>query len=163
MVCEGYRKDFKWRTFAEESFGPRPTTQARKNGRSSSFATSSAQPRSIPNDGPKTAEGPGPANTWSPGLSSAFASAAHAFRENPSPRAAEHQDQRPVYPSPDSLETPSYQPAPGNFPDALDLYRLPDTTRSSSANGDGSGQSLALTSPAEARRTSRIFYYLART
>ena len=144
VVCEGYRKDYKWRSFEEQSFNPKPVPKAKKNARASSFTTSTAQPRSIPNDGPKSAEEPGPSNTWSPGLSSAFADAAHAFKDGKRPGNAEaSQDRKAGPPTPGSSNVPPYDSMPGDFADGLDPYSLPDTTRSSSANDGGSGRSMS--------------------
>ncbi len=142
VVCEGYRKDYKWRSFEEQSFNPRPVPRAKKDARSSSFITSTAQPRSIPNDGPKSGDGPDSSNNWSPGLSSAFADAAHAFKDGKRPEKAEvHYDRRAGSLTAGSLNFPPFDSISGDFPDGLDPYSLPETTRSSSANGLGSGRS----------------------
>ena len=140
VVCEGYRKDYKWRSFEEQSFNPKPPNRPRKNARSNSFTTSTAQPRSVPNDGSKSAEAPGPANGWSPGgvLSSAFADATYAFKDRGSPVRAGERKFEPLTPT--SLNLPPFNHVSGEFPDGGDGYSLPETTRSSSANGDGSGR-----------------------
>ena len=146
VVCEGYKKDYKWRSFEETSFNPRPIPKSKKSERSVSFTQSHAQPKSVPNNGPSVHHGPKPPSSWSPGLNSAFADAAHAFRGATG-----------VLSKADELKTtpPLLTPGPldpnplnygngfhGNgFPDAFDPYSLPNPTRTSSRNDDGSGQS----------------------
>lgn len=89
VVCEGYKKDYKWRTFEETTFNAKPATK-KKPFRSNSFSADNnsskpldvvdAGPTSNPQHNDPTLSSAHPANSWSPGLHSAFASAAHAFQ-----------------------------------------------------------------------------------
>jgi hypothetical protein len=135
VVCEGYKKDFKWRSFEEQSFNPKNNFKPKKNSRSFSFGTSSAQPRSIPNNGPSVPEGLGPASSWSPGgLSEAFNTATVAFQEDQSIEG-QGKTKSPVY------NLPPYDSDTAQLPDGLDPYSLPNTAASSSRIEDGSGRS----------------------
>lgn len=140
VACEGYRKDYKWRSFEEQSFGPKPAAKAKNTSRSPSFETSTTKPRSLPNDA-SLAPGSGLPEGWSPGLSSAFASAAHAFKDEIK-QDGPSQDRKTVQQrSSGAYLPPPFEPHPMDFPDGLDPYSLPNTERSSSANDDGSGNS----------------------
>ncbi|KAK5032168.1 hypothetical protein LTS07_001891 [Exophiala sideris] len=86
VVCEGYKKDYKWRTFEETTFNPKPAAK-RKAFRSNSFSTThnGARPLDIAGGGRqgRTYDGfedGNPPQTWSPGLHTAFTTAAHAFQ-----------------------------------------------------------------------------------
>src|ERR1700744_2619890 len=74
VVCEGYKKDYKWRTFEETTFAARPVAK-RKTFRSNSFSSSQnvTQPLSIAGGGRLESKHAGadsaqPPQTWSPGL-----------------------------------------------------------------------------------------------
>lgn len=89
VTCEGYKKDYKWRTFEETTFNPKPAIK-KKPVRSNSFSTDNissqpldivdAAPTSKPQHHGSNLPGTHPPNSWSPGLHSAFASAAQAFQ-----------------------------------------------------------------------------------
>ena len=142
--CGGYKKDFKWRSFEDSSFNPnKPATKPKKPNKSHEFALHETQPRSIPLNGhhKHPQHGPNPSHSYSPGLDSAFASAAHAIHGEASQSSQEQNAKRR---SP-HLNSVSYDPPPlehgaGDFPDGLDPYSLPNTS-STSTNDDGSGRS----------------------
>ncbi|KAI1626964.1 fungal-specific transcription factor domain-containing protein [Exophiala viscosa] len=88
VVCEGYKKDYKWRTFEETTFNPKPAAK-KKAFRSNSFNTNhnGARPLDIASGGLQGPtyrgfENANPPQTWSPGLHTAFTTAAHAFQRS---------------------------------------------------------------------------------
>lgn len=90
VVCEGYKKDYKWRSFEETTFNPKPATK-KKPVRSNSFSADNissgpldivdAGPTSNPQRNDTSLSNAHPPNSWSPGLHSAFANAAQAFQD----------------------------------------------------------------------------------
>ncbi|KIW26799.1 uncharacterized protein PV07_06604 [Cladophialophora immunda] len=174
VVCEGYKKDYKWRTFEETTFASRPTAK-RKAFRSNSLSPSHdvAIPLDIAGGGRPDArqtnlEAAQPAQTWSPGLHSAFETAAHAFQDkadaHPRPHGSvsspklkiERQLGRDHSPplnltTPDSIFMPAFETegmSPGlTFGDSVDPYSLTTTTTSSSVNDSNSARSFSSGSP----------------
>ncbi|KIW96740.1 uncharacterized protein Z519_02131 [Cladophialophora bantiana CBS 173.52] len=173
VVCEGYKKDYKWRTFEETTFASRPAAK-RKAFRSNSLSSdhNAAQPLDIACGGrldPKHADVKGlqPPQTWSPGLHSAFETAAHAFQDNvdghahrqgsmSSPKLKTEMqldaDQSPpLNLTPDSIFMPTFEAegiSPGlTFGDSVDPYSLTTATTSSSVNDSNSARSFSSGSP----------------
>lgn len=116
VTCEGYKKDYKWRTFEETTFNPKPAIK-KKPFRSNSFSTdpASSHPRNIVDAAPTSnpqllassnLSAPHPPNSWSPGLHSAFATAAHAFQDRSSASASS------TSPDQSSLRRGQRQPSP---------------------------------------------------
>jgi len=143
VVCEGYKKDYKWRSFEETTFTSKPTAR-KKTFRSSSFTT---QPRDIHSD--QAPQHPSdesqPAHSWSPSLNSAFATAAHAFQSSSPEKDADLSatvspppPPPPPHVTPDPIYLPSFDAHPiphqFTFPDTVEPYNL--TTASSSSNND---------------------------
>lgn len=86
VVCEGYKKDYKWRTFEETTFNSKPAVK-KKAFRSNSVDAGHipARPLDITGGGRQGVvnagfENANPPQTWSPGLHSAFTTAAHSFQ-----------------------------------------------------------------------------------
>ncbi|EXJ62983.1 hypothetical protein A1O7_03427 [Cladophialophora yegresii CBS 114405] len=171
VVCEGYKKDYKWRTFEETTFAPRPAAR-RKVVRSNSFSTSQnvTQPLHITGGGRLESthvvvDPSHPSQTWSPGLHSAFETAAHAFQDqhegqdqslgsSPDRQAEFHfsnGQSPPLDLTPDSVFMPAFEVgdiSPGvAFGDAIDPYSLTTTTTGSSINDNNSAKSLSPGSP----------------
>ncbi|KIX93715.1 uncharacterized protein Z520_10621 [Fonsecaea multimorphosa CBS 102226] len=176
VVCEGYKKDYKWRTFEETTFASRPVAK-RKAFRSNSLSPTQnvARPLDIAGGGRPDASQMGveaaqPAQTWSPGLHSAFETAAHAFRDKvdglPHPHlegflsSREQQgemrldeDHSPPLnlTTPDSIFIPAFETegmSPDlTFGDSVDPYNLSTTTTSSSVNDSNSARSFSSGSP----------------
>jgi hypothetical protein len=173
VTCEGYKKDYKWRTFEETTFAARPVTK-RKPFRSNSFSSSlsAAQPLNIAgadrsdsqNAQPDTFP---PPQTWSPGLHSAFETATHAFHgrgrdpnQNPT-SSPEDEDEtgtgtgtgmpQPPNVSPDSIFMPAFEAdsiSPNlPFADPVDPYDLTTATTRSSVDGDFEAKSFSSGSP----------------
>jgi len=142
VVCEGYKKDYKWRSFEETTFNPKPAAK-KKTVRSNSFAadniSSASQPRDIANVknvGAGAGAGAGsaptsnpqqpnndtspsnchPPNSWSPGLHSAFADAAQAFQD---PGHASASSTSPDHKA--NFKGPGPGPGPRRFSPPLDL------------------------------------------
>ena len=150
VKCEGYKKDFKWRSFEEASFNPhKNATRSKKPARSLSFTPHGNQAQSRPRDGGVNHPGkaPNPPSRHSPTLDYAFASAAHAFRGGGSPNG--HFEQRekasPPHLTPGPFNLPHFDPTVGDFPDGLDPYSLPNTSSASNDDGSGSGRSAGST------------------
>lgn len=167
VVCEGYKKDYKWRTFEETTF---TSTAKRKSFRSTSFSLdhTAARPLHIAPGGRHNPRHTGigdsdPPQTWSPGLHSAFTTAAHAFRGHGhgqgSPFITEQQEDvnleqafsptfgltsNSAFVPPFDVEgiSPSY--AYGDHPDQ---YNFLTTTSTSSANDSNSTRSFSSGSP----------------
>lgn len=134
VECEGYKKDYKWRSFEEMNFNPKPAAKAtKKHARSTSFnPNEAALPRPISQTKSEDAQQQQAASSWSPGgLSSAFENARHAFH----PPMLEPRD---IGQDPESMLPPLDFDFP---PDELDPYSLPGTSHSSSLADDGSGNS----------------------
>ncbi|OAP56777.1 hypothetical protein AYL99_08889 [Fonsecaea erecta] len=174
VVCEGYKKDYKWRTFEETTFGSRPATK-RKAFRSNSFSPTQnvARPLDIAGGGRPDARQEGldaaqPPQTWSPGLHSAFETAAHAFQDqgeghfHPQGLVSSREqhvevefDQEQSPPlhltTPDSIFMPAFKREAMSpdltFDDSVDPYSLTTTTTSSSVNDSNSARSFSSGSP----------------
>ncbi|EXJ80215.1 hypothetical protein A1O1_08357 [Capronia coronata CBS 617.96] len=166
VVCEGYKKDYKWRTFEETTFASKPAAK-RKAFRSTSFSLdhNSARPLNIAAN-PRHAdiEESKPPQTWSPGLHSAFATAAHAFhgqnQDQGLPFGAEQQgdnefERRPLPHfnlAPNSAFMPLFDAediSPEfSYPNHGDPYNfLATTTTASSTNDSNSAKSFSSGSP----------------
>ena len=175
VLCEGYKKDYKWRTFEETTFATRPTTK-RKSFRSNSFSSShhTTQPLSITvlrgNDSKYTDFNSAlPPQTWSPGIHAAFAtvheipqSRDQSLTSSPDePENAEYGAKGdfefgavpspPLRLTPESLFTPPFEgegiPADLVYGEAVDPFSLTKTISRSSANDDNSAKSLTSDSP----------------
>lgn len=167
-MCEGYKKDYKWRTFEETTFNPKPSAK-KKAFRSNSFNINPnvARPRDIAlarqdpyRGGNEDSTSP---QTWSPGLHSAFATAAHAFQgqaqsqgssSTPEQQREVKQEKTAMWPSqltPDSVYMPPFDAegiSPGlSFSDHFDPYSLLPTTTNSSTTDNNSARSFSSGSP----------------
>ncbi|KIX10296.1 uncharacterized protein Z518_01378 [Rhinocladiella mackenziei CBS 650.93] len=175
VVCEGYKKDYKWRTFEETTFTSKPSAK-RKPFRSNSFSLNHnniSQPLDITAGGrpvhqDAVVEDSQASKTWSPGLHSAFATAAHAFQrqshgQSHSQSSSLSPDQQgdlksektssspPLHLTPDSIFMPPFN-AEGispslSFGDNIDPYSLTTTTTTSSTNDNNSTCSFSSGSP----------------
>lgn len=171
VVCEGYKKDYKWRTFEETTFASRPAAK-RKAFRSNSFSASQqpSQPLDIAAGGRSEArygalDTSHPPQTWSPGLHSAFETAAHAFQDQRHPQdhslpsSPEHQvdvkhdvkESPPLNLTPDSIFMPPFE-AEGmspslTFGESMDPYTLTTSTTRTSINDNNSAKSFSPESP----------------
>ncbi|OAL37716.1 hypothetical protein AYO20_02893 [Fonsecaea nubica] len=169
----GYKKDYKWRTFEETTFASRPTVK-RKAFRSNSLSPTHnvANPLGIaggarPEVRQHRIEAIGSAQTWSPGLHSAFETAVHAFQGNgddhPQPQGSVSSPERQVdmqvdgdlspplnLTTPDSIFMPAFETdgmSPGlTLGDSVDPYSLTTTTTSSSIDSN-SAESFSSGSP----------------
>jgi hypothetical protein len=177
VVCEGYKKDYKWRTFEETTFAARPAAK-RKPFRSNSFSGQDvAQPRSIPGGGrPESSyiidDNSLPAQTWSPGIHPALDAAANAFydqqgqdlNQTSSPEGQEgvkfklkrnvkfnKSQSPPLNLTPDSIFMPAFEGegiSPSlAFGETIDPYNLTATTSRSSINDSNSVKSFTSDSP----------------
>ncbi|KAK5251022.1 hypothetical protein LTR40_011429, partial [Exophiala xenobiotica] len=120
VVCEGYKKDYKWRTFEETTFNAKPATK-KKAFRSNSFAVNhhGAQPLNIAGAGRADARHSGfeeaqPANTWSPGLHTAFTTATHAFQDQMQRQSTLSSPERQADFRPDTDRSPHLNQSPGS-------------------------------------------------
>ncbi|KIW71462.1 hypothetical protein PV04_03627 [Phialophora macrospora] len=171
VVCEGYKKDYKWRTFEETTFAAKPPAK-RKTFRSNSFSSSQnvTQPLHIASGGRSEStqvipESSHPSQTWSPGLHSAFETAAHAFQDQHESRDQSmissperqgdfnfsNEQSTPLNLTPDSVFMPAFElegisPSVA-FGDTIDPYSLTTTTTSSSVNDSNSAKSFSPGSP----------------
>ncbi|RMZ86134.1 hypothetical protein DV737_g37, partial [Chaetothyriales sp. CBS 132003] len=140
VACEGYRKDYKWRSFEDTTFNPnkpwgKPRNQPNPGNPDVPIELSQPHISPLPTELlhlPNAA--PAPVHSLSPGLDLAFASAAHALHGELADKT-------------EKVEAPSgnfCDGLSGNFCDSLDSYSLPGTVTTAS-NDDGSGQSAGST------------------
>ncbi|RMZ92613.1 hypothetical protein DV736_g152, partial [Chaetothyriales sp. CBS 134916] len=127
VACEGYRKDYKWRSFEDTTFNPnrpsaKPGNPANPGNPDVPIESSQPQISLAPTELHLPNVALAPVHKLSPGLDLAFASAANALHGELTDKT-------------EMVEYPS-----GNFYDGLDPYSLPDTATTAS-NDDGSGQS----------------------
>ena len=131
VVCEGYKKDYKWRTFEETTFNAKPATK-KKAFRSNSFAVNDhgAQPLNIAGAGRADArhvgfEEPQPAQTWSPGLHTAFTTATHAFQDQMQRQSSLSSPEQQADFKPETDRSPLLNQSPGSvFMPAFDSEGL---------------------------------------
>lgn len=166
-MCEGYKKDYKWRTFEETTFTAKPTVAKKKTLRSNSFSLNHnvARPLDIAaggRPGPRNAsiEESMPPRTWSPGLHSAFETAAHAFQaksqDQGTSTSPDRQDDIKLEAdlTPNSMFMPPFDTegiSPtlsfGDSMDPFNLTRTTTTTTNSSGNDNKSTGSFSDGSP----------------
>jgi len=120
VVCEGYKKDYKWRTFEETTFNAKPANK-KKAFRSNSFAVNhhGAQPLNIAGAGRADARHVGleeaqPAQTWSPGLHTAFTAATHAFQDQVQRRGSLSSPEQQADFRPETDRSPRLNLSPGS-------------------------------------------------
>ena len=135
VVCEGYKKDYKWRTFEETTFNAKPATK-KPPFRSNSFSADNnssqpldvvdAAPISNPQHNDLNLSSAHPSNSWSPGLHSAFASATQALQGPPhASTSSTSPDQKPYSKDPT-------RPSPQlDFPPDEDFMPIFDTNEDS--------------------------------
>ncbi|KIW47421.1 uncharacterized protein PV06_00118 [Exophiala oligosperma] len=166
VVCEGYKKDYKWRTFEETTFSTKPTSK-KKAFRSNSYHADQYGPRPLNiskgglSDGTNTQhEETQPAQSWSPGLHTAFTTATNAFQGHrqgsPSPDLqTDHLPEkgRSPYPnqSPDSVFMPAFETESISprlaFGEHADPFNFHATAADSSATENNSARSFSSGSP----------------
>ena len=134
VQCEGYRKDYKWRSFEDTSFTPsKPPVKSKVSVRSHSFSTSdkALRPSLFRGDLNGQDEDHKLPASWSPGLDSAFASAAHAIQGSSNSNASVNNTGISSRLISGVTKVSPLDPRMGDFPDGLDPYSLPNTTNSS--------------------------------
>ncbi|KAJ4537653.1 hypothetical protein HRR80_003215 [Exophiala dermatitidis] len=172
VECEGYRKDYKWRSFEETNFTSKPTAKRkafRSNSSSGAVDHAAARPLDIPGSCrpiPRriAVNNVDPPQTWSPGLHSAFATAAYAFHgQSQAPHAQSGSEQEAhdkmnqcFFPEPSRIDYSTYVPpfdvegiTPGfSYGDHHpDPYGFLSTTNTSSVNDSNSAKSFSSGSP----------------
>ncbi|KAJ9612461.1 hypothetical protein H2200_004058 [Cladophialophora chaetospira] len=162
----GYKKDYKWRTFEETTFAARPAVKRKPIFRSNSFSSGQNVDKAPRLETSLTSVDDSlPPQTWSPGLHSAFETAAHAFYDQHQGRGESSTSSperlgntkfnrgqtSPFNRTPESIfmpasETEGTSPSLG-FGNPVEPYMLTTTTTRSPVNDNNSAKSFSPNSP----------------